>query len=216
MPEDPRLRSLHLGLEGAHQRSNASLALALVRSFLQSPRVRASGAFSGAEEALANQADGSLPPAAIRGLEGARWPGRCQIVRTTLDENGRPGPTWFLDGAHTVESVAICVRWFMRAQREEAAEGAPRRVFIFNCTNGRSAPDLLRVVLDEMERALEGSGAKALDAEAGASPYPLARAFFDDVLFCTNTTYIHGGSASGELPFGIALPRGIRFTDAVC
>lgn len=83
-----------LGLAGVHQQQNATLATHLVKSFLESQ-----ASFKG----------DALPESFVKGLEGAQWPGRCQTV---VDPN-RKNITWYLDGAHTVESLACCVQWFI-------------------------------------------------------------------------------------------------------
>ncbi|CAG5035054.1 unnamed protein product [Parnassius apollo] len=46
-----------------------------------------------------------LPNETILGLSSCRWPGRYQIVKTEYS-------TFYLDGAHTKESMEICVKWF--------------------------------------------------------------------------------------------------------
>ncbi|WFD34037.1 tetrahydrofolate synthase [Malassezia cuniculi] len=153
-----------LGLPGAHQRSNAALALAMVRAFVSSDTGKT--LYPGAAEALTSEG-GELPPAALSGLANAFWPGRCQTVPTA-------GPTYYLDGAHTVESIQCAVRWFVEQARDA------RRGLIFNCTNGRSAELLLGTFLDEIKR------------HSDASP----SSFFSQVCFCTNNTYANGGSAS--------------------
>lgn len=80
------------GLAGAHQVQNASLAVALARSFLGSPI----------------PIEGGLPAKFITALQKTKWPGRCQTV---VDPN-RQNITWYLDGAHTVESLKCCIQWF--------------------------------------------------------------------------------------------------------
>jgi folylpolyglutamate synthase len=81
-----------VGLSGAHQYQNASLAIALARAFLRD----------------ANLKD-TIPESYMSGLKEVRWPGRCQTV---LDSR-LPGITWYLDGAHTSESIECCLQWFV-------------------------------------------------------------------------------------------------------
>lgn len=85
------------GLAGAHQAQNANLAIRLAQSFLsqRSPEDY--------PESL-----NPLPKAFVAGLENARWPGRCQQLPDTTREN----LTWYLDGAHTVESLTCCAEWY--------------------------------------------------------------------------------------------------------
>jgi folylpolyglutamate synthase len=51
----------------------------------------------------------------VAGLKDARWPGRCQqVVDPARDGSGASvgKTTWFLDGAHTVESLQAGAEWF--------------------------------------------------------------------------------------------------------
>lgn len=83
------------GLAGVHQVSNASLAVAMTQKFLE------------LQESA--QPEPTLSKPFIEGLEKARWPGRCQTVPDPHDEK----TTWFLDGAHTIESLDYCIQWFV-------------------------------------------------------------------------------------------------------
>ena len=49
------------------------------------------------------------------GLRLADWPGRTQMV-----EKGRL--TYFLDGAHTEESVRACAAWFNKASKQAISQ----------------------------------------------------------------------------------------------
>jgi folylpolyglutamate synthase len=73
---------------------NASLAVSLAREFLK--------------RQSSFQNDQELPESFVPGLEKASWPGRCQ----TVVDPKRPQVTWYLDGAHTVESLEYCIQWF--------------------------------------------------------------------------------------------------------
>jgi folylpolyglutamate synthase len=74
---------------------NATLAVYLARSFLQS-------------KILFND-DGNFPESFITGLKKTKWPGRCQ----TIDDPRREKVAWYLDGAHTTESLDCCMQWFV-------------------------------------------------------------------------------------------------------
>lgn len=50
-----------------------------------------------------------LPTSFMDGLKNAHWPGRCQ----TVPDSKLGAMTWFLDGAHTQESLACCLEWFV-------------------------------------------------------------------------------------------------------
>ena len=106
VPELACLKSVALGLPGMHQRTNASLAVALVRAFAESE----AGKSIVPDAADALQTDGNqLSNKAVKALETAFWPGRCQVVPALETA----GATYFLDGAHTIESIQFCVRWYL-------------------------------------------------------------------------------------------------------
>lgn len=162
------LQQVRLGLAGDHQYSNASLALELVRSFVASGIGKE--CFPGALDILGPVGE-RVPKAAQEALASAFWPGRCQIVPAEEAFHA----TYFVDGAHTVESVRACVQWFVR----ETAGNTRPKVLAFNCTNGRSAHTLVQAMLDELRQCNEDSCT-----------------FFQRIFFCTNNTYADGGSAS--------------------
>ncbi|KAJ2457116.1 Folylpolyglutamate synthetase, partial [Coemansia sp. RSA 2424] len=110
-----------LGIAGDHQRTNAALAVALCREWVQRHGI------------------GAPPPDdddtwIARGLAAARWPGRTQ----TFAAAAVPGVVWHVDGAHTAESMAACAAWFAGV----APAHAPR-VLLFNAAHGRDAQALL-------------------------------------------------------------------------
>ncbi|KAL4219103.1 hypothetical protein ACF0H5_021686 [Mactra antiquata] len=92
------------------------------------------------------------------GLEQCQWLGRSQ----KLEESGC---TFYLDGAHTVESIEECVDWFSNESSKDAIKfgGEVYRVLIFNTTGDRNTASLLT---------------------------PLINCHFDAVLFCPNIAYV--------------------------
>jgi len=84
-----------LGLAGIHQQKNAVLAVYLARSFLQSR--------------TSFKDDGGLPEPFLTALKETKVPGRCQIIEDPLRKN----TTWYLDTAHTAESIDYCIQWFV-------------------------------------------------------------------------------------------------------
>ncbi|KAI9766140.1 MAG: Folylpolyglutamate synthetase [Geoglossum simile] len=144
----PALHSINITPNEGFQRANASLAIALVDTVLKRlgiPRV-------GDET--------SLPEQYIEGLERTVWRGRCE---TKLDGD----KTWYLDGAHTKESLEVAGHWFGRAARRSTP-----RILIFNQQSPRDAVSLMK------------SLHHSLYAEHGIR--------FDHVIFCTNKTYRKG------------------------
>jgi len=145
----PMIPETPLGLAGRHQRINASLAVGLAKKFLAT---------------RGQEYDDDLPESFKKPLADTRWPGRCQVVP-------QGETTWYLDGAHTTESLTCCGQWAW-------STGHPN-VLVFNCSGGRAGESLLGSLLD--------AGAK----ELGVSLEELGKSF-DTVIFCTNVTYVDG------------------------
>ncbi|KLO11239.1 tetrahydrofolylpolyglutamate synthase [Schizopora paradoxa] len=169
-PFTPGLSDIKMGLAGKHQYQNANLALHLVRTFLESQ----------APSVIATE--GAWTSIMKEGLENARWPGRCQTVPDPSTEN----LTWFLDGAHTTDSLECCMQWFMSSDgtlRKSDSKSKPLRVFVFNCTGQRNGPTFLNTILSKAQAQLQLYGAEDLEPKT----------YFDHVVFCTNVTYADGG-----------------------
>ncbi|XP_051492251.1 folylpolyglutamate synthase, mitochondrial isoform X2 [Apus apus] len=142
-------QALELGLAGAHQRSNAALALQLARAWLQHRDCRGLGEL---KDALLDTELGGRPvplapafrptDAMIQGLRDTEWLGRTQVLPR--------GPvTWYLDGAHTTSSIQACVRWFRQAalNQDKPCDGSEVRVLLFNATGDRDTAALLKLLV---------------------------------------------------------------------
>ena len=88
-----------IGIAGKHQYQNASLAVHLGREFTR--RIEGKTDPTDIE-------DVTLTPTVTAALQATTWPGRCQ----KLNDPKYTSTTWFLDGAHTVDSLEFCVEWF--------------------------------------------------------------------------------------------------------
>jgi len=154
----------------------------------------------------------------VTALKETKWPGRCQTV---IDPK-RKNVTWYLDGAHTVESLECCMQWFVSpgvglgfgdlryvysknftlAQLNYYADTTrPTRILIFNCTSGRSGSSFLSSIRATIPEQLWIS-----------HPSEGADSFFDHVIFCTNVTYADGKFKGGECPCHIT-PTAIKNMD---
>lgn len=67
-------------------------------------------------------------------LINCKWPGRTQILKTSVGN-------FFLDGAHTIESIINCVSWFKRA-----SQGSSDKFLIFNTSGKRNSLELLKLL----------------------------------------------------------------------
>jgi folylpolyglutamate synthase len=144
---------IRLGLSADYQKSNASLAAAAASAHL-----RRMG-FDDVPDLLSDPT-AHLPLSFIKGLENTQWPGRSDIRD---DASGKL--TWFLDGAHTIESVSLAAQWFSGQVKERKTT---RRILIFN-QQSRDARALLKTLY-------EGIGTQLQDVP------------FDEAIFCTNRT----------------------------
>ena len=94
----PALHAVRIMPDADFQRGNASIAIELAKSTL--PKF---------DKEFDLQSD-VLSPEFVRGLETVIWRGRCELKI----EQGR---AWYLDGAHTVDSIRVAAAWFGRESR---------------------------------------------------------------------------------------------------
>jgi len=126
------------------------------------------------------EAESSLPKPYIDGLQNVRWPGRCQTVPDPTHKK----TTWYLDGAHTAESLVCCIQWFVSpgvGLPSQPSFKKPIRVLVFNITHGRSGASFLAIIEATQVAQLTLHG-RDEDSQT----------FFDRVIFCTNVTYANG------------------------
>ncbi|KAH9648955.1 Folylpolyglutamate synthase [Citrus sinensis] len=106
-----KLKGLELSLSGDHQLVNAGLAVSLSECWLRR---------TGNWEKVSHNVSSDLPDAFVRGLSTAHLLGRAQIVydislvpnSSGLFENSSGELIFYLDGAHTAESMEACAKWF--------------------------------------------------------------------------------------------------------
>ncbi|XP_074279795.1 folylpolyglutamate synthase-like isoform X2 [Silene latifolia] len=108
-PLDPHLlNGSRLGLDGEHQLVNAGLAVALCSSWLQR---------TGHVDIPCHS---SLSEQFIKGLTSASFQGRAQIVADQyIVAEGSENLVFYLDGAHSPESMEVCAKWFSHAIKED-------------------------------------------------------------------------------------------------
>ncbi|KAI1822595.1 tetrahydrofolylpolyglutamate synthase [Xylaria intraflava] len=150
---DPRLDGVNIRPDALFQKKNASLGIAL------------------AETAL-GKLDPSFKPDAsiltrefIDGLEQVVWRGRCEVKPESQI-------VWYIDGAHTIDSLKTATRWF--AGECDTKPGP--KALIFNQQGREEAVDFL----DGMISTLKTHGRGPNDA-------------FEHVVFCTNVTHTETG-----------------------
>lgn len=77
------------------------------------------------------------PEKTLHALRTCQWPGRFQIIH---DKNF----SYYLDGAHTEESIRICSQWFSNATKKSNK----KKALMFNITGPRNPEKLLEPLLD--------------------------------------------------------------------
>ncbi|XP_010937530.1 folylpolyglutamate synthase isoform X4 [Elaeis guineensis] len=143
------LKDLHLGLDGEHQYINAGLAISLSRAWLKE---------TGNAEGINFQDTTFLPDQFVRGLTITSLQGRAQIVPDShlrsQERNFSLGDlVFYLDGAHSPESLEVCARWFSHAIRDVTQHSDTQgeqhfaghnasQILLFNCMSVRD-PQLL-------------------------------------------------------------------------
>ena len=146
---------VELGLNAEFQKINASLAIALATEWLSRMRYKN------------DSDDTSLDDQFRKGLKQVRWGGRCE---TRIES---PNLTWYIDGGHTLESIALAGRWYaqqIQTRLHKPMSSKYARYLIFN-QQTRDA--------DALATALHQTLVEALKDEVP----------FTHVIFCTNTAF---------------------------
>lgn len=123
-----------LGIAGNHQYINAALAVASTLLFLKDA-VFLSTLTSPAPSSLSLSPFLSDRPLLVQGLQTCRWPGRCQILRCP----SLPHVAFYIDGAHTSQSMAMAVKWF-----DETISPSSLRILLFHCSHEKGVLDLFK------------------------------------------------------------------------
>ena len=116
---DENDENFHLNLSGDVQKANAGLALSLVEAWLRNAKC----------PSLNFKGDFCPTYAFNRGLAHCQWPGRFQLL-------DRAPFRYWIDGAHTKESIDLCVKWFFDQQKLNNPDSLPR-VLLFSTTGQR-------------------------------------------------------------------------------
>ncbi|CAL8143736.1 unnamed protein product [Orchesella dallaii] len=121
--------------DGSVSRSNASLAVHLANEFLLKKHSQFFPA-TPTEVTSALELKYSIPknflPFHVHGLQSTKWDGRFQTIVASNHLK------YFLDGAHTVDSTKVALKWF-----EKVSSGSCLKVLVFNLTGERSSTPLM-------------------------------------------------------------------------
>ncbi|KAG6013784.1 methionine-synthesizing 5- methyltetrahydropteroyltriglutamate--homocysteine methyltransferase [Claviceps pusilla] len=162
--DNKRLEDVKIRPDAEFQKKNATLAINLAEAALTK---------------LGLLTDSSTAPSALPdkfkdGLEGTVFRGRCEIKQ-------EESVTWYVDGAHTAESLKMSSRWFA----DETANSTNPRILIFNQQGRPEAIDFLAPIQRTTSRA------------------PSNQPAFDHAIFCTNVTLAKAGYKRDFVNHGI-------------
>ncbi|KAJ0180891.1 hypothetical protein K1T71_002976 [Dendrolimus kikuchii] len=136
----PPNNPLKIDLE-AYQ-TNASLAIQLAHAWMRQHRLKKISKSNGLKNGVNTLIIDNnrtvldkdildLDNVTVEGLKNCKWPGRYHLVQSDF--------AWFyLDGAHTKESMEICAQWF------EDKNKLQEKILIFSATGDRNAEILLK------------------------------------------------------------------------
>lgn len=150
------LNEITLGIAGDFQQSNASLAVCLASQALKTLNI--------INTEVPLEQNSHLNPHVIEGLKDTHWEGRCQTLR-------RGKNTWYIDGAHTLDSIAAASGWY----KDVASKSTKKKILLFNQQTRETAKLL-----------------ECLDSTIGKSVK------FDLAIFSTNVTW-ESGNYSADL-----------------
>ncbi|KAM0799424.1 folylpolyglutamate synthase [Usnea florida] len=162
---NPSLNNIKLGLAADFQKTNASLAVAVVHAHLTAL----------GDEDPKRQTD--LPPEFTRGLEQVRWPGRCETRR----ENNI---VWHIDGGHTLESIELAGSWFASQITPSPPSSTPSN-------SSPSSNPRPRILLFNQQTRDANALALALHRTLAAALHDEKP--FSHAVFCTNQTFKQQG-----------------------
>lgn len=156
VPHFEQLKDVKLGIAGEFQIANASLAVALAQQHLHQLNIL--------QQPVNANVGAVIPDSFKKGLSLTRWDGRCQTVH-----DGEI--TWYIDGAHTKESIEAASGWF----KAEVSSSTHKKILLFN-QQTRNAEALINSLYDVLNTGVT----------------------FDRVIFSTNVTW-KSGTYSADL-----------------
>ena len=183
----PILEDVKLGLEGDFQKDNASLAIAIAASHLQT---------LGVTEVPTST---NLPEQFITGLKTVSWPARYQYLIDGSTE-------WLIDGAHTHESIASTAAWFQEKYASARASSRPptATMLIFN-QQDRDARALLTHLITSLRNSSEP---KRVQDDSLQARYMKGR-MFTYAAFCKNRPFKVSDEEEGKEDVDVELQDGL-------
>ncbi|XP_031849523.1 folylpolyglutamate synthase 1 isoform X2 [Nomia melanderi] len=146
-----------LKIRNSVQQQNASLAIQMATAWITSKTNKRSSVthnILNTSECINRHMD-----KIATGLSSCKWAGRMQILETTV-------ASFYLDGAHTIESIQCCISWFNNV----TSGSGKKNILIFNVSGKRDSKSLLTLIKSlQFEKAYfvpNYAGIKTVDDEA--------------------------------------------------
>ncbi|KAF0976487.1 hypothetical protein FDP41_004386 [Naegleria fowleri] len=126
-----------------------------------------------------------LSEAYINGLRECKWPGRCQVLSF-------PGLSFYIDGAHTDESLDLCRKWFVSCMEKNQVSQQLDDNYYFSSDNEENASLTSERRRQAQNAATTSTHKKILvfnftgprDPKKLLAPLSKSKDLFDYVIFC--------------------------------
>jgi folylpolyglutamate synthase len=171
-----------LGLDGDFQKDNASLAISVAASHLRTLGMAEHIPFP--EDISTSHPQ--LPEKFVHGLQSVALQGRCEVRKHGNIE-------WYIDGAHTVDSIQATANWYHDKVRTAKEEPNPptATMLIFNQQDRDPSP-LIRTLLTNLQRGSDAPRFANLKEYERFKHVVFPNAMqqmFTYAAFCTNTAF---------------------------
>ena len=149
--KDINLNNIELGLKGDVQLINSSLAIQIAKYWIDKYNNNSLNKFKWVQDNHFNKLNDSIPILNEiiidnyfkNGLEKCFWPGRNQII-----ESDNKNVTYYIDGAHTIESIEQFLQWFKKIKLNNNNNNNmnEKNVLLFNYTGDRDPSKFLEIL----------------------------------------------------------------------
>lgn len=142
----PLDKTLEISLNGNIQYSNAALAVALSSYWIYKKQQQNNNDWI-TKQTYIDENDIRVTKSVdlnenyLNGLKSCKWPGRNQILKSS------PLITYYIDGAHTLESIKQFIDWFNSIEKRKNS----KNVLLFNFTGDRNGNLFLKELLKSID-----------------------------------------------------------------
>ncbi|GAB6021975.1 hypothetical protein CHUAL_006135 [Chamberlinius hualienensis] len=136
-------KSITLGLSCEVQEINAALAVQLISTWLHKYNNLGEPNFQslGEDEMVSFGPTVEITDQISEGLRNCQWLGRYQVLKSD-------DIIYYLDGAHTSESIKSCIKWYKNSITEKPRNKKCIRGLLFSITGDRTAESLLTPLIN--------------------------------------------------------------------